>query len=166
MNQSCCWIYNQPYILFELKRSHRCLVCPSKARQGARKAAVTGKWRQNSWTKRFQGKPNGKNVENTIKNPIKLCLRRKNEVGSWFRGNRQTHTHRTTTVTLQRMRRELKRYACRRWTRCRSVVWMWVMGQNTMIIIAQCFVYYNRGWCVYLCVYLPGVAMMAGPGCW
>ena len=113
MNQSCCWAYNQPYILFELKRSHRCLVWPSKVRQGARKAAVTGKWCQNSWTKRFQGKPNGKNVENTIKNPIKLCLRRKNEVGGWFRGNRQTdrhtHTHRTTTVTLRRMRRGLTR---------------------------------------------------------
>ena len=70
-----------------------CLFCPSKARQGVRKAAVTSKWCQNSWTKRFQRKSHGKNLEYTIKNPIKLCLRCKNKVGSRFGGNRQTDTH-------------------------------------------------------------------------
>jgi hypothetical protein len=40
-------------IPFELKRSHCCLFCSSKPCQGARKAAVIGKWRQNSWTKHF-----------------------------------------------------------------------------------------------------------------
>ena len=48
--------------------------------QGARKVALTSKWCQNSWTKHFQEKPNGKNLEDTVKNPIKLCLWRKNDV--------------------------------------------------------------------------------------
>jgi hypothetical protein len=40
---------------------------------------------------------------------MKLCFGRRNDVGSRFRGNRQTHTQtdRTTTVILRRMRRGL-----------------------------------------------------------
>jgi hypothetical protein len=41
--------------------------------------------------------PHDKNLENTIKNPMKLCIGHRNKVGSRFRGNRQidihTHTH-------------------------------------------------------------------------
>ena len=41
--------------------------------------------------KAFSANTTGKNLENTIKNPI--CFRHKNEVGSRFCGGRQTHIH-------------------------------------------------------------------------
>ena len=102
------------YILFELKRSHHCLVCTSKARQGARKVAVTSKWCQNFWMKRFQQKPHNKNLENTIKNPIKLCFWRKNEVSSRFCRNRQTdrHTHtQTEWLHVPRVKKKTSSYS-------------------------------------------------------
>ena len=91
---------------FELKRSHCCLICPSKACQGARNAVVTSKI-NDAVMKHFQQKPRDKNLENTMKNPMIPCFRRKIEVGSRFRGNRQIdrrkdrHTDRMSTVTLQ-----------------------------------------------------------------
>ena len=40
MNQSSCWIYSQPYIPLELKKSHYHQLHPLEAYQQARKAAV------------------------------------------------------------------------------------------------------------------------------
>jgi hypothetical protein len=56
--------------------------CPSKARQRARKAAVTSKWCQNSWTKRFQLKPYNVYNSNVIRNLITPRLKLTNEVCS------------------------------------------------------------------------------------
>ena len=74
--------YLLPYISFELKRSHYYLFCWSKAHQGARKAAVTCKWRENSWTECFQLNPHNTYNRNTVRNLTTLCLRHRNDVCS------------------------------------------------------------------------------------
>ena len=96
MSRSYYGSYRWTCTLFALKRSYCCLFRPSRGHWGARKAAVTSKWCQNSWTNRFQRKPHDKNLENCIKNSMTPCFRHINEVCSRIRGNRliQTHTER------------------------------------------------------------------------
>ena len=70
------------YTLVYLKRSHRCLVCPPRAGQEAKKAEVISKCRQNFWTKRFQRNPPNAYVENSAENLMTPEFRRENKVCS------------------------------------------------------------------------------------
>ena len=104
-------------IAIQLKRSHYSPFCRRKHEKlatGSEKAAVTSKWRHNSWTKRFQWKPHDKNLQNTMQNPRIPCVRHKNEVGSRFRGNRLTDRHTHTHTHTQNDYRNLTAHARRR----------------------------------------------------
>jgi hypothetical protein len=76
------------YYTLRVEKSHYCRWKHGKLSSGSEKVS---KWRHNSWTKHFQWKPHDKNLKNTIKNPMTPSFPRINEVGSIFRGKRQTH---------------------------------------------------------------------------
>ena len=93
-------VYCDQCMLVFPKRSHRCLFCPSRVHQEAKKAEVISKSRQNFWTKRFQQNSHNTYVDNNTESLMVPDFQHINEVCSSYLSNRHTQTHKTTTLTL------------------------------------------------------------------
>ena len=104
--QSSYRTYRQICTLVILKRNYRCLFCPSKVCQKAKKAEVVSKCHHNFWTKRFQWNRSTRCMCRKWHGKLNTTLISTYKRGMyqlvWLQTHRQrhTHTHRTTTVTL------------------------------------------------------------------
>ena len=117
----CAMISDEPVVLLDVPLAIQCTCTYYSSWKEAiavlfvhrKLARERGRWRWPANDARtfewsvFQQKPHNKNLENTIKNPIKLCFWRKNEVSSRFCRNRQTdtHTHRQNDYMCRGLKR-------------------------------------------------------------